>query len=50
VHDLPTLNGKPIRVAVLDGAVVLDGRATVRDLGTRCGNGIVYEIDTVLEP
>jgi len=34
----------------VDGAVVLDGRATVRDAGTRCGNGIVYEIDAVLRP
>ncbi len=49
-RDLPTLNGKPLRVGVVDGAVVLDGRATVRDAGTRCGNGIVYEIDAVLRP
>lgn len=49
-RELPTLNGKPLRVGVVDGAVVLDGRAAVRDAGTRCGNGIVYEIDAVLRP
>jgi len=49
-RELPTLNGKPLAVAVVSGAVVLDHHATVLDAGTRCGNGIVYEIDAVLRP
>lgn len=50
VHTLPTVNGKPLEVSVVNGAVVLDGRATVEGAPLRCGNGMVYVINAVLRP
>ncbi len=50
VKALPTVHGKLLTVSMQGGTVVLDGRARVVNGGIVCTNGMVYEIDAVLNP
>jgi transforming growth factor-beta-induced protein len=47
---LPTVFGKSLSVEVVDGNVVIDGRATVTAVDIEAANGVIHVIDAVLPP
>ena len=48
--EVDTVNGETLTVEVVDGAVILNGVATVTTTDLQAGNGVVHVIDAVLLP
>jgi len=48
--EVETVNGAVITVTVEDGAVLLNGSATVTMTDLEAGNGVVHVIDAVILP
>ena len=50
LSNAPTLNGKPVAIAVVDGGVVLNGGVKVTATDVMAKNGVIHVVDTVLMP
>ncbi len=50
LHEATTLEGSTVRIAVVDGKVVLNGNSHVISADIATSNGVIHVIDTVLMP
>ena len=50
LHEATTLEGSTVKIAVVDGKVVLNGNSHVISADIVTSNGVIHVIDTVLLP
>ena len=49
-QSVATINGAEIAISVVDGAVVINGSATVIQADVLASNGVIHVIDAVILP